>query len=476
MLANTLTSVLLLASLASASPAAIEKRSFKVERFANEKFTGNNGPQALAKAFRKFGMQMPEGLEAAVTNEKIARRRNKPDFLPLGLLTGLADGLGGNAGGADAGQQNGQGHRKAKGKNNGKAKGKGKGKGKGNKNQNGGAGNGTASATNQTGKVDAVPEQNDKEFLAQVKIGGQPVTLDFDTGSSDLWVFNTQLNAQVTNGHSVYDPTASKTFQALNGAKFSISYGDGSGAAGNVGLDVVDVGGAVFDQQAIELATDVSQTFVRDQNNDGLMGLAFSSINTVKPQKQKTFFDNVMPSLAEPVFTADLRKGAAGAYEFGKIDTTKFQGDMTWVPINNKKGFWQFSSESFAVDGGQQQAGAQGGQAIADTGTTLLLADPTIVQGYYSKVQGAQNDKQSGGVTVPCDAQLPDLDLDIGGQYMARIKGSDLNFAPVSNGRCFGGLQATQAGGLGVYGDILFKSQFVAFNGANNSIGLAPHA
>lgn len=440
MLANTLTSILLLASLTVASPTTIEKRSFKVERFANEKFTGNNGPQALAKAYRKFGMQMPEGLETAVTNEKIARRRNKPDFEALGLLTGLADALGDQLGQGAAGQGDGKARKKAKGKAKEKGKAKGKGKGKKNKNQNGAAGNGTAAGNstagaNQTGKVDAVPEQNDKEFLAQVKIGGQPVTLDFDTGSSDLWVFNTQLDAQVTNGHSVYDPTASKTFQALDGAKFSISYGDGSGAAGNVGLDVVDVGGAVFDQQAIELATDVSQTFARDQNNDGLMGLAFSSINTVKPQKQKTFFDNVMPSLAEPVFTADLRKGAAGAYEFGKIDTTKFQGDMTWVPIDNKKGFWQFSSESFAVDGGQKQAGAQGGQAIADTGTTLLLADPTIVQGYYSKVQGAQNDKQSGGVTVPCNAQLPDLDLDIGGQYMARIKGSDLNFAPVSNGR-----------------------------------------
>lgn len=40
---------------------------------------------------------------------------------------------------------------------------------------------------------------------------------------------------------------------------------------------------------------------------------------------------------------------------------------------------------------------------------------------------------------------------------------------------CFGGLQATTQGGLGVYGDIFFKSQFVAFNIGNNTLGLAPH-
>lgn len=39
---------------------------------------------------------------------------------------------------------------------------------------------------------------------------------------------------------------------------------------------------------------------------------------------------------------------------------------------------------------------------------------------------------------------------------------------------CFGGIQAISSD-LQIYGDIMFKSQFVAFNSGNNSIGFASH-
>ncbi|KAL2070520.1 hypothetical protein VTL71DRAFT_13546 [Oculimacula yallundae] len=337
-------------------------------------------------------------------------------------------------------------------------------------------GGATAGSTNGTrGLVTATPEQGDVEYLAPVTIGGQTLLMNFDTGSSDLWCFSTGLPQAAQAGHTPYDPTKSTASKALTGSTWSISYGDGSGAKGTVVMDTVNIGGATVNQQAVEMATAVSQSFVADQNSNGLVGLAYSKINTVKPTKQKTFFDNAMPSLAMPLFTADLRKAAVGSYEFGNIDATKFNGSLQWANVNTTQGFWQFSSNQFTVGTGAPMT-TTGGQAIADTGTTLMLANAKIVNAYYSQVQGAANDATVGGVTFPCNSQLPDLAVDVGGSYMATVRGSDINFAPVdaAGKTCFGGLQGI-ASNLQIYGDIMFKSQFVVFNGGNNSIGMAPH-
>jgi hypothetical protein len=291
-----------------------------------------------------------------------------------------------------------------------------------------------AAATNGTGSafgsVAATPEPGDVEYLSPVNIGGQTITLDFDSGSSDLWVFNSQLPAASTTNHMVFDITKSTTFKMMDGASYSVSYGDGSGSAGNVGTDTVNIGGVTVTSQAVELPTAVSASFVQDTASNGLLGLAFSKLNTVKPTQQKTFFDNAIPTLQTPVFTADLRHAVPGAYEFGTIDSTKFNGTMQWAPINTTNGFWQFSSQSASL-GAAGAVQLPGGQAIADTGTTLMLMDPSIVNAYYSQVTGAANDAQAGGVTFPCSATLPDMAVDIGGQFMATVRGSDINFAPV---------------------------------------------
>lgn len=384
-----------LAALVAAAPSSnpsIQKRGvFKVERVRNANFQGHNGPKQLLKSLRKYRMNIPPTLMDAIKNQA-----------PAASATSVQDKLTNSL--AAVGNNNAAGNVSA-------------------------AANTTAAPG--TGLVTATPEQGDVEYLSPVSIGGQTLNLDFDSGSSDLWVFNTQLAAASQTGHTLYDPAKSTTLKMMTGATFSISYGDGSGAAGNVGTDTVNIGGATVTEQAIEMATAVSQSFVEDTNNNGLVGLAFSKLNTVKPAQQKTFFDNVMPTLAQPVFTADLRKAAVGAYEFGNIDATKFNGTMAWVPVNTTQGFWQFASTKFAVGTGQAQAGNPVGQAIADTGTTLIIADPTVVNGYYSQVPSAKNNAQVGGITVDCNAVLPDLMLDVGGTYMARVKGSDINFAQV---------------------------------------------
>lgn len=131
-----------------------------------------------------------------------------------------------------------------------------------------------AAAAQQTGEVAANPEQYDAAYICPVTVGDSKVNLDFDTGSADLWVFSNETPQSESTGHDKYD---SSTGTKIQGASWDITYGDQSGASGNVFQDKVVVGGATATKQAVEAATSVSSSFTQNVDSDGLLGLAFSS-------------------------------------------------------------------------------------------------------------------------------------------------------------------------------------------------------
>jgi hypothetical protein len=79
----------------------------------------------------------------------------------------------------------------------------------------------------------------------------------------------------------------------MAGSAFNITFGDGSSAGGTVGADNVSVGGLIIKNQAVELAKEVSDQFVSSEG-DGLLGLAFSNINSVTPDKVQTPIENMI--------------------------------------------------------------------------------------------------------------------------------------------------------------------------------------
>lgn len=293
------------------------------------------------------------------------------------------------------------------------------------------------------------------------------------TLTCNRWVFSSELSAQYQRGHSVYSPSKSKTSKKLSGSSWKISYGDGSSASGDVYTDNVTVGGITVKAQAVEAAQKVSSEFASDVDNDGLLGLAFSSINTVTPQRQTTWFDSGIKQglFKKNLFTVDLKHAAPGTYDFGFIDDSKHTGSITYTPVNSAQGFWEFTGTGYAVgDGSFKQ---QSIDAIADTGTTLLLMDDAIVEDYYGQIDGAQLDQQQGGYVFPCDADIPDFVLGIG-NAQSTIPASLMNLGSVDSTNCFGGLQSNGGIGLSIYGDVWLKSVLAVFDSDNKRFGWAP--
>lgn len=263
----------------------------------------------------------------------------------------------------------------------------------------------------------------------------------------------------------------------MSGSTWKISYGDGSSASGDVYTDSVEVGGITVSGQAVELAKTVSSQFAQDTDNDGLLGLAFSSINTVTPKAQTTWFDSgIAQGLFEQnLFTVDLKHNAPGTYDFGFIDDNKHTGEIVYTDINDSQGFWEFTGTGYGV--GTGSFNEQDIDAIADTGTTLLLMDDSIVEDYYSNVKGAKMDQTQGGYTFPCSAKLPDFIVGIG-DGKATIPASLMSLGAVEAGSssCFGGLQSNSGIGLSIYGDVFLKAVLAVFDADNKQFGFAPKA
>lgn len=324
------------------------------------------------------------------------------------------------------------------------------------------------------GNVTATPDDNgsglgvDVEYTCPVNINGQVFNLDFDTGSSDLWVLGNKV--KVTGGkHTVFAPKAGD--KPVSGQAWQIRYGDGSGASGVVYSETVNIGGVAVTSQAVEVATLASAQFTSGFN-DGLVGLAFSTINTVttngKNTPQKTFFQNAIDQgvLSKPVLGVSLKYKAPGSYDFGLLRTN---ASITYTNVDNSRGFWSFKPSGVKVGGKDTQISSDL-TGIADTGTTLALVPDDVVTAYYAGT-GATKDANNGDFyTFPCSTVLPDWSLVIG-RTTITVPGQFINFAPIQVGSttCFGGLQSSKAIGINIYGDIFLKAAYVVFDATNGA-------
>ena len=321
-------------------------------------------------------------------------------------------------------------------------------------------------------------------YLATVSIGtpAQSLKLDFDTGSADLWVWSTELPSNIKSSasakaHTIFDPSKSSTFKKSKGSTWQISYGDGSGASGDVGTDTLILGGLSVENQAIELAKKLSAQFVQDEG-DGLLGLAFGTINTVQPNPVATPVENMsaqedIPQDAE-LFTAFLGNESEDSfYTFGYIDQDALGGQTpTYTPVDNSQGFWMFDSASAAING--KTIARSGNTAIADTGTTLALVSDDVLEQIYAAIPGAKQSTQQQGWVFPKDTpteSLPTISFAVGDK-LYNVKKEDLAFQDLGDGTVYGGIQSRGSQqDFDILGDVFLRGIYAIFDQGKTRFG-----
>ncbi|KAI0068984.1 acid protease [Artomyces pyxidatus] len=294
-------------------------------------------------------------------------------------------------------------------------------------------------------------------------------TVDFDTGSSDLFLPGTNCRVNCA-GHTLYNPSRSSV--AVNTeAGYSLAFGDGSTVEGTVFTDTVTVAGLTATGQAVGDSSQYSAGFsISEFPPDGLLGMAFPEISVFG---KNPFFQTLIAQGKVTASEFGVKLAPSGSELFlGGVDTSLFTGSFAEIPVS-PVGFWQIPLDAVNANG---KAAVTGLTAIVDTGTTLIVGDPTTVANFYAAVPGAEDASNTAGpgfFTFPC-ASVPTVSLTFGGTAFS-VSSETFNLGQLSEGssQCVGGIAATNGVDFWVAGDVFLQNVYTSFDVGNTRVGFA---
>ena len=206
---------------------------------------------------------------------------------------------------------------------------------------------GMSTTSPQAGQSEPLTDEaNDEYWAGSITIGSnkQSFLIDFDTGSSDLWVPSINCTSSVCNGKHKYNATASTTSVHKSG-KFSILYGDGSSVSGPVYTDTVSVAGVTVNNQYFSPVTTLSASF-GDEVDDGILGMAYPVLSEFG---QNPYFNNAKAqgAVKSGMFGFKLAKSGSELY-LGGTNSMLYTGSIEYHPVSGP-GYWQIGNGSVLV-------------------------------------------------------------------------------------------------------------------------------
>lgn len=303
--------------------------------------------------------------------------------------------------------------------------------------------------------------------------------------------------------HTV-DSSQSSTFEVVVPDGFQIQYLDGSTASGDYVTDHFEIGDTVIESLQMGLANQTA-------SGTGVLGIGFTA-NEAAEVAYPNLVDqmvaqNFIPTKAYSLYLNDYQS-STGSILFGGVDTEKFIGGLTVVPIlpdAQTQNFTSFTvgmtAVSFAFPNGTTyNTSLQGGSldAVLDSGTTLSYFPDDIAAPLFEAI-GAYTYSSLGSVgltMVECSLATSGLEMtfrfndsvsivvpadEIVIDAFGPVNGAIPPEIPLEN-PCLFGIQnsgdslpsevATQVD-FALLGDTFLRSAYVVYDLDNNEIGLA---
>lgn len=182
---------------------------------------------------------------------------------------------------------------------------------------------------------EATVSNKDNFYITDMYLGSnnQKVSVELDTGSSDLWVIG--KDSGIDTSYGTYDSSASSSYKKLNG-DLDIGYFDGSHAKGDYVTDSASLssnGDFTLKDFQFGVATDTSK-------NIGMFGIGLTALESTDdkyanfPQALKD--QGYIKKNAYSLYLSS-NDDASGTVLFGGIDHAKYTGDLVKLDINSDK-------------------------------------------------------------------------------------------------------------------------------------------
>ncbi|KAF5350203.1 hypothetical protein D9758_007841 [Tetrapyrgos nigripes] len=329
-------------------------------------------------------------------------------------------------------------------------------------------------------------EGTDASYSVPIQIGssGQSISLQIDTGSSDMWVASSSCSSGPCGNvpsNKRFDPSSSSD-NVPNGQPFSINYLRG-GVNGTVMFDTVSVGGYSIGGQAFAAADSVESESLSGDFS-GIFGLALpanSIISSIVPPTTNSFdgatigsniFSLTPISLAPAARFLSLTLSRPGSdavpallgigkhptQQVPQIDQSKIVystplPSMSSAGTSASQHFWKSSinditvwvngePKSVSLTASAFTPGSSGPTAVLDTGIPVILATKALADGIYGALGiGPASD---GNYYVDCSTPL-NLTITLDGRAPIPVHPLDLTLVPpndVSSKSCIGMIQA----------------------------------